>query len=342
MAEKAFSATFAQVMEDMRAGKFAPVYLLVGEEPYYIDKVTDYIAENVLREEERDFNQLVLYGLDTNPVQVMDAAHAAPMMAEHQVVIVREAQLMKDIDKLEKYFKSPVKSTILVICYKKEYKPTKKGWAAEVEKCGVILNSPKLKENAIPDFVTTYLKEKGATIDNKALAMVADHIGPDLSRLAGELDKLLIPLSDNNRHIVPEFVEEQIGISKDFNPYELRDALVRKDVMKANRIVKYFDKNPKAGNVHSLTPMLFNYFQNLMLAHYCPKKTNGWELASWLGLKGEWAARDYVSGVRTFNAMKTMQILTMLRTTLAKSNGLGNKSATDGDLLQELIYFILH
>lgn len=342
MADKRADASFDNIMKDLRARKFKPVYVLAGDEPYYIDQITEYIAENAIEKEQRDFNQIVVYGLDTTPAQVMDAAHAAPMMAEYQVVILKEAQLMKGIEQLEKYLRNPVPSTIFVICYKKEMPKGKKGWLAEAGKSGVVFESKKLRDYAIPGFIVGYLKKKGCEIEQKASMMISDYIGADLSRIVSELDKLFLTLPEGETRIVPEYVEKQIGISKDFNVFELRDAIVKKDVVKANMIVNYFDNNPKAGNLHSIVPSLFNFFQNLMLAFYCPQKQREEDLATWLGLKSGWAARDYFVAMKNYNAMKTMQIIQKLRSTAAKSNGLDNRSATEGELMRELVYFILH
>ena len=342
MAENKAGATFDGIMKDLKDRKFKPVYLLAGEEPYYIDKIADYITDNVLQPEERDFNQMVLYGLDTTPVQVMDAAHALPMMAEHQVIIVREAQLMKNIEALEKYLAKPVPSTILVICYKKEAPKSKKGWVGEIAKNGVFFESKKLRDYQLPSFVVSYLKGRGVDIDQKACSMICDSIGADLARITTELDKLFITLPEGETRIVPEFVEKQIGISKDFNVFELRSAIANKDILEANRIVKYFDKNPKAGNLHSIVPQLFTFFQNLMSAYYCPNRQREEDLAAWLELRGAWATREYIGAMRLYNATKTMYIIQKLRTIAAKSNGLDNRSATEGELMQELIFFILH
>lgn len=287
MAEKRSSGvTFESIMKDMKAGKFSPVYLLMGDEPYFIDKISDYISDNAIKPEERDFNQITLYGLDTSPSQIMDAAHAAPMMSEYQVIIVREAQLLKGIEQLEKYLKSPIVSTILVICYKKEAPKSQKGWIGEAERNGVFFESKKLRDYQLPGFISGYVKTKGADIEEKACMMIADHIGADLNRVVSELDKIFLTLPKGRQRITPQVVEEQIGISKDFNVFELRDAIVKKDVVKANRIAKYFDNNPKAGNLHSIVPQLFGFFQNLMLAFYCPNRQNQDELAAWLGLEG--------------------------------------------------------
>ena len=344
MAEKR-TVTYESIMKDLKGRKFKPVYLLMGDEPYYIDKIADYIAENAIQPDERDFNQMVLYGLDTTPMQIMDAARALPMMAEYQVIIVREAQLLKGVELLEKYISNPVSSTILVICYKKEAPKSRKGWIGEAEKNGVFFESKKLRERDMPSFVNGYLKSRGADIDQKACAMMVDSIGNDLSRMVSELDKLFISLPEGNTRIVPEFVEQQIGISKDYNFFELRDAIIRKDVLKANRIAKYFDNNPKgdkAESLRSIVPKLFSFFQNLMSAYYCPNKLREEDLAGWLGLSGGWQARDYIDAMRMYNATKTMYIIQKLRNIAAKSNGLDNRSTSDAELMQDLIFFILH
>lgn len=342
MAEKHNANSFESIMKDLSERKFSPVYLLMGDEPYYIDKIADYITNNAIKEEERDFNQIVLYGVDSTPTQIMDAAHAVPMMAEYQVIIVREAQLLKGIEALEKYLRNPIKTTILVICYKKEAARTKKGWIAEAEKNGVVFESKKIRDYALPALITSYLKTRKMEIDQKACMMIADSIGADLNRVVSELDKLFIAMPEDMKCITPEFVEQKIGISKDYNVFELRDAIIRKDVLKANRIVKYFDKNPKAANLHSIIPQLFSFFQNLMLAHYCPDSKNEEGIAEWLELRGKWAARDYVTAMRAYNATKTMYIIQKLRTVSAKSNGLDRGNASEGELMQELVFFILH
>lgn len=342
MAEKRPALTYDGIIKELRQGHYSPVYLLIGDEAYFIDKIAAYIADNALPAEQRDFDQTVLYGLNTTAAEVSDTARHLPVVAQRQVVIVREAQLMKGIDKLEAYMKHPVASTVLVVCYKKEKPKTTKGWIGEAEKHGVLFESKKLRDYQLPPFITTYLKTRGADIEPKAAQMVSEHIGADISRIVSELDKLFLSLPEGKKHISPDFVEQQIGISKDYNIFELRDAIVRKDVMKANRIAKYFDNNPKAGNLHSVIPALFSFFQNLFAAFYCPDRRREDALASYLGLRGPWQAREYLAAMNVYNATKTMYILQKLRTMAAKSNGLDNRSATDGELMQELIFFILH
>ena len=292
MAEKQSTLTYEGIMKELVGGNFRPIYLLVGEESYFIDRIAEYIEKHAIKEEERDFNQRVVYGIDSSPAQIMDSARALPMMAKYQVIIVREAQLMRGIEQLEKYFKKPVPSTILVVCYKKEMPKSKKGWIAEAEKNGICFESKKLRDSALPLFIAQYLKQQGAEIEQKAAMMVAESIGSDLNRITSELDKIFISLPESRRRITPEIVEKFIGISKDYNIFELRDAIARKDVLKANKIVKYFDKNPKSGNLHSLVPQLFSFFQNMMAAYYCPNRNREDEVAAWLGLRGPWAARE--------------------------------------------------
>ncbi|MBR3472264.1 MAG: DNA polymerase III subunit delta [Prevotella sp.] len=344
MAEKkATGTTFDTVMHDLRAGIFAPVYVLMGEESYYIDLVTDYIAEHALREEERDFNQTVVFGADVNAGQVADMARRYPMMAERQVVIVKEAQNIKNWERLESYLEKPQPSTVLVIAYKNGKIDGRKKILTIAQKAGVVFESKKKRDYELPSFIEAHLREKGCTIDNKSAQMIAEHIGADLSRLASELDKVVLSMSENEpKKVTPEIVERQIGVSKDFNGFELRSAIAERSVVKANRIINYFDKNPKSGSAFMLIPVLFTYFQNLMLAFYAPNKTNENDLAQWLDLRSGWAAREYMLGMRNYSGMKVMQIIGKIRETDAKSKGLDNPNTSIGELMKELVFFILH
>ena len=336
------AATFDSIMRDLKARKFAPVYYLMGEESYYIDLICDWIAENALQPEERDFNQTILFGSDVTAAQVVDAAKRYPMMAEHQVVIVKEAQNIKNTEAFDAYMQKPMASTILVCCHKNGSLDRRKKLAGLVEKAGVLFESKKLKDRDLPAFIETYLREKGASIDPKSNQIIADSIGADLSRLASELDKIIISLPENDRRVTPQVVEDQIGVSKDFNGFELRDAIVNKDVFKANQIIDYFDKNPKAGSIYAFLPLLFNYFQNLMVAYYCPKRNDPNEVAKFLDLKSSWAAHQFMTGMRNYTGMKTMQIIRKFREADAKSKGLDNPNTPPGELMKELLFFILH
>ncbi len=342
MAEKKSTITYETVMKDLVARKFAPVYVLMGDEPYYIDKICDYLAGNVLKPEERDFNQNVVFGADVNASQVVDLCKGYPMMAERRVVILKEAQNLRNLEPLEKYFEKPVKSTVFVMCYKNGSIDRRKKLLPRAELVGVVFESKKLYDRQLPSFIEKYLKERKATVEPKAVQMIADHIGCDLHRLTSELDKLLISLSEKDRRVTPDIVEREIGVSKDFNAFELRSAVINRDVYKANLIINYFDNNPKSGSLYALLPMLFSYFQNLMIAYYAPNKQNESELAKFLDLKSTWGVRDYVSGMRNYSGVKVMQIIDKFKEIDAKSKGLGNPFTSAGELMKELLFFILH
>ena len=342
MAEKRQTATFEGIMDDLKAAKYAPVYILMGDEAYFIDQITDYIAQNALAEEERDFNQTVCFGADVTSGQVADMARRFPMMAERQVVIVKEAQNIKNWDRLEQYFEKPQPTTVLVLAYKNGTIDGRKKILAKAQNAGgVVFESKKLYERELPAFIIEHLKKLGATIDAKSCQMMADHIGADLSRLTSELDKVCLSMPEGSRQITPEVVEEQVGVSKDFNGFEFRSAIANRDILKANRILKYFDSNPKSGGPFMLIPLLFNFFENLMLAHYAPQKSDS-GVAQFLDLRSPWAAKEYMIGLRNYSGMKTMQIVQKIRETDAKSKGLDNPNTPVGDLLKELVFFILH
>lgn len=342
MAEKKSAITYDAVMKDLKARKFAPIYILVGNESYYIDKICDYIVENVLRPEERDFNQNVFYGADVMASQVVDQCKGYPMMAEHRVVVVKEAQKIRNLEAFEKYFEKIVKTTILVLCFKGTKMDAKKKIFSLARQVGVVFESRKLKDYQLPNFINAYLKTRKATVEPKAMQMIADHVGADLNRLSSELDKLLVSLPDNDRRVTPEIVEHEIGVSKDFNVFELLDALSKRDIYKANRIIDYFDKNPKSGSLFAIMPKLISFFQNLMMAYYAPNKQNENELAAYLGLVAGWAARDYIVAMRYYSGIKVMQIIDKLREVDARGKGYNDPSTTNGDLMKELIFFILH
>lgn len=334
--------TYQQIMSDLKAGKFAPVYILMGEESYYIDKIADYIADNALRPEERDFNQTVIYGADTTTMKIVDQAHQFPMMAERQVIIVKEAQALRQLEPLEKCLKNPVKSTILVWCYKNGKIDARKKVIALAQATGVVFESKKLRDYQLPAFIADYLKKKNVSIDQKSAQMIAEHIGADLNRMTSELDKVIISLPNDDKRVTPDIVEREIGVSKDFNSFELRDAIVQKNVFKANQIIKYFDTNPKAGSIYSFLPMIFNFFQNLMIVYYSPQNRTESDIAKALDMRSPWGARDYVTGKRNYSARKTMDIISKIREIDAKSKGIENPDTSAGDLMKELLFFILH
>ena len=336
------SVTYEGIMRELMEGKFCPVYYLHGDESYYIDKIADYIAEHALQPEERDFNQTIMFGSDVTASQIADTCRRYPMMAERQVVIVKEAQNVKNTEALEKYMKQPLKSTVLVMCHKNgKIDGRKREYVKAIQNAGILFESAKLRERDLPAFIEKYLSQKNVSIDPKSTQLIADAIGPDLSRLTSELDKVMISLPEENRRVTPQVVEEQIGVSKDFNGFELRDAIVNRNVFKANQIMNYFEKNPKAGSIYSFLPMMFNFFQNLMLAYYAPQKTQE-GVAEWLELRSAWGAKDYMTGMRNYTGVKVMQIISKLREIDAKSKGLDNPNTPPEELMKELIFFILH
>ncbi len=335
----AVKQTYDTIMSELKQRKFKPIYILMGDEPYYIDKVSDYIENNVMPVEERDFNQTVVYGIDTNAQQVVDMAKRYPMMAEYQVVIVKEAQNIKNWDRLDKYLEKPLMTTILVICYKNGALDARKKYMTKAASIGVVFKSEKLRDNQLPAFIEAYAREKGASIDNKAKQMIADFIGSDLSRITSEIDKVLVSMKGTTS-ITPDIVEKGIGISKDYNLFELRDAIVSKDVLKANRIVKYLDNNPKVASIYAFLPGIFSFFQNLMVAHYTDRTERGVMTA--LGYKSEWAVKDYMRAMKVYSPSKTMDIIHQIRVTDTKSKGIDNPNTSPGDLMRELVYFILH
>jgi len=313
----------------------------MGEEPYYIDLIADYITDNILTETEKEFNLTVVYGADVDIATVINAAKRYPMMSEHQVVVVKEAQNIRNMEELSYYLQKPLLSTILVICHKHGVLDRRKKLAAEIEKTGVLFESKKVKDAQLPAFITSYMKRKGIDVEPKATAMLADFVGPDLSRLTGELEKLIITLPKGHTRVTPEQIEKNIGISKDYNNFELRSALVEKDVLKANKIIKYFEENPKTNPIQMTLSLLFGFFSNLMLAYYAPEKSEQ-GIANMLGLRTPWQAKDYLAAMRRYNGVKTMQIIGEIRYADAKSKGVGNPSLSDGDILRELVFKILH
>lgn len=333
--------TCDDILKELRAKQYRPVYYLMGEEPYYIDLLSGYMEEHILNETEKEFNLTVMYGADVDIATIINAAKRYPMMAEHQVVIVKEAQAVRGMDELTYYLQRPLMSTILVLCHKHGVLDRRKKLASEIEKTGVLFESKKLKDAQLPAFITSYLKRKGIDIEPKATSMMAEFVGTDLSRMVGELEKLVITLPKGQKRVTPEQIEQNIGISKDYNNFELRAALVEKDVLKANRIIKYFDENPKNNPIQVTLSLLFGFFSNLMVAYYAPEKTEQ-GVASYLGLKTPWQAREYLTAMRRYNGVKTMQIIGDIRQADAFSKGVFNSSISNGDILRELVFKILH
>lgn len=333
--------TYEEIVRDVKNGMYVPIYFLMGEEDYYIDRISEYIADRVLTEAEKEFNLTILYGADTDIVTIINSAKRYPMMSKYQIVMVKEAQNLKNLDELTYYLQKPLMSTVLVFCYKHGVLDRRKKLAAEIEKAGILFESKKLKDAQLSGFISSYLKRKRVDIEPKASEMMAEFVGADLNRMAGELEKLVITLPDGCSRITPEQIERNIGISKDYNNFELRNALITKDVLKANLIVKYFNNNMKNNPLQVTLAVLFGFFSNLMLTYYAPGKSEQ-EIASFLGLRSPWQAKDYLAAMKKYSGVKVMQIIGEIRLCDAKSKGVKNSSVSDGDLLRELIYFIMH
>ena len=333
--------TYEEIVRNLKNEVYSPVYFLMGEEDYYIDRISDYLVNHALTETEKEFNLTVLYGADTDIATVINAAKRYPMMSKYQVVVVKEAQHLRNIEELTYYLQKPLASTILVFCYKHGALDRRKKITAEIEKAGVLFESKKLKEAQLPGFISSYLKRKQVEIEPKASEMMAEFVGADLNRMAGELEKLIITLPAGQKRITPELIERNIGISKDYNNFELRNALIAKDVLKANQIVKYFEENPKNNPLQVTLAVLFNFFANLMLAYYAPEKTDQ-GIATQLGLRSPWQSKDYMIAMQKYSGVKVMQIIGAIRECDAKSKGIGNPSTPDGELLRSLVYMILH
>lgn len=335
------SCSYEELMHSIAQKMFKPVYLLMGEENYYIDKLTDAIVENALTEDERGFNLMTFYGLDANIGEVINSAKSYPMGAEKTVVLLREAQYLKNLDALVPYLKEPQPSTIFIVTYKNGNADKRKKYVSLIASQGVVFESNRPRENELPNLINHYVTERGFTIDRKSTLMIADAVGTDLVRLFGELNKLTIALHEGQKNITPQIVQEQIGISKDYNYFELQNALIAKDVFKANLIANYFDKNQKNNPLQLLLPMLSRYFASLMIAYYSPDRTEH-GIAAYLGMADWQVRRNIVPAFRNYSATKVLQILNEIRTTDEKLKGLNGTKIPSGDLLKQLLYFILH
>ena len=332
--------SFQSILSDLKQKNYKPIYFLTGEEPYYIDVLSDYILDNVLDESEKEFNQTVLYGNDVDMKTVINVAKRFPMMSPYQVVVVKEAQNIKNLDDLSFYLQKPQPTTILVFCYKYSKLDGRKKYVAEIEKKGILFESKKIYDKDVAPFILNHLKEKGVGIDPKATSILADYLGTNLSNIVNELDKLVIGKPAEVNTITPELVEKNVGISKDFNNFELVNALIHRDVFKANRIVFYFEQNPKNNPIQATLAILYSFFSNLMIYYYLKDKSDSAVMKE-LGVNF-YQAKDFPIAARNFKGVKTMEIISLLRTYDAKSKGVGNSSASSGELFKELVYRILH
>jgi DNA polymerase-3 subunit delta len=327
------------IVSDIKNGNIKPIYFLMGEEPYYIDKISDYIEKNILDEAEKGFNQQVMYGRDSTIEDIVSAAKRYPMMAERQVLIVKEAQdLSKNIEKLVSYAENPQPTTVLVLNYKYKKLDKRKKLHKAIAKVGLIYESKKLYENQVSDWIRRVLSGKKYQIEPKASQMLVEFLGTDLSKISNELDKLMIILPKetviNDKHI-----EDNIGISKDFNNFELRKAVGEKSILKANRIINYFSENPKNNPTVMTISLLNNFFTQLLLFHGLQDKSKS-SVAKALGVNSYFVDEYFLAG-RNYPMRKVAQVIAFLRDADVKSKGVG-ANQTQEDILKELLFKILH
>lgn len=329
-----------KIVNEIKQGTIKPVYFFMGEEPYYIDKLTEYIEGNILSEEEKGFNQMVLYGKDVSIEDVVSNAKRYPMMADRQVVIVKEAQeLSRTIEKLESYIENPQPTTVLVFAYKYKTLDKRKKITKLLEKHGVVYESKKLYENQVGDWIKRVLSGKKYAIEPKAAAMLVEFLGTDLSRINNELEKLTIILPEGST-ITPAVIEENIGISKDYNVFELRKALGEKDQLKAYKIANYFAQNPKDNPLVMTTALVFGFFSQLLQYHGL-KDRNPASVAKALKVN-PYFVKDYDIALRNYPMKKVSAIVAALRDIDVKSKGVGANSISQADLLKEMLVKIFN
>ena len=330
---------YEDILANLRKKIYHPIYFLMGEESYFIDQITDYIAKNVLTEAEKGFNQHVLYGKDTDVDTIITHARRFPMMANHQVIVVKEAQNIKKIEDLETYVKNPLNSTILVINYKYKSIDKRKSFAKQLAKSSVLFESKKIYDNQLPSWINGYLSAHNYTIAPQASAMLAEYLGTDLSKVSNEVNKLIISLPEGTK-ITPDHIEKNIGISKDYNVFELQNALGEKNILKTNKIINYFAANPSSSPIPRTISSLYYFFMKILTYHFLTDKSQN-AVAAALQVS-PFFVKSYIAAAKVYSPKKLVEIMGILREYDMKSKGFGNVSSTAGDLQKEMIYKILH
>ncbi len=332
--------TVSQILTDIKNGKLYPVYFLMGEEPYFIDTIAQCIENDVLSDTEKEFNQVILYGKDTDIDSIISAAKRYPMMAEKQVVIIKEAQhLSRTIDNLADYVNQPQPSTVLVICYKYKTIDKRKKLAKILNKSGLLFESKKLYDNQMGDWIRQELAANNYRIEPKAASLLVEFLGTDLSKVVNELNKLRLILPEGTE-ILATHIEENIGISKDFNNFELRKAIGERQVVKANQIINYFAQNPKHNPLVVTISLLFSFFSQLLIYHSLKDKSKR-NVASALRVN-PYFVQDYQRAARNYPMKKVSQNISYLREADLKSKGVGANNMSQHDILKELIFKVMH
>lgn len=332
---------FETILADIRAGRFSPVYFLHGEEPYFIDQIADAVEANALPEAERGFNQVILYGKEIDHITLLDFLRRYPMMSERQVVILREAQEMKSLAELTSYMENPMPSTVFVVCHKHKKADTRTKFGKSLSgKHVVLLESKKLYDNQVPEWITAYCKSRKMPIDAAAAALLAEYLGADLSRVANEIDKLAINLPAGAQ-ITVTAVEDNIGISKDYNVFELQKAIAQRDVAKVARIREYFASNIRKNPLIVTISSLFSYFSKVFMLHSLKGRPDG-EILKALDLRSDWFLKEYKVAAANYTQAQVLNIISLLKTYDLRSKGVDNDSASEEDLMKELFWKIMH
>jgi DNA polymerase-3 subunit delta len=332
--------SYDEIISDLKKRIYKPVYFLAGEEPYYIDLITEFIEKNVLDESERSFNQLILYGDDTSVASIIEISRRFPMMSSHQVVIIREAQTLKKIEDLVVYVEKPLPSTILVINYKYKILDKRTRLYKVLNSQAVYFESSRLRDYQVPAWIDRYMISKGIKSEPSVSGMLTEYLGTDLHKIANELEKLIITLPAEKPLITTALIEKNIGISKDYNNFELQKAVGERNILKANMIVHHFANNPKDNPITLTIASLFSYFSKLLTYHYLRDKSKN-NVASALKINS-FFVKDYEAAASVYNVAKTVRVISLLRSYDMKSKGFGDLSSEPGDLLKELIFKILH
>lgn len=327
-----------QIISDWKKNKFRPVYWLEGEENYYIDKVVDYAEHHILPEAEAGFNLSVFYGRDADWAQVVNACKKFPMFADRQVVVLKEAQLMKDIARLESYIERPQPSTVFVVAYKEKKLDARTKLAKVVKQNGELLTTKKIYDSRLPEWTLQMVQQQGYTISQKAVLLLVDHIGNDLARIENEVEKILVNLHDR-KNITEEDIEKYVGISKEFNAFELQLAVAQKDMPKAIRIVRYFESNPKAAPIQVILPTLYNFFSKTAMIF----GVSGGEsaIASAIGVN-PFFVKDYVQAAKNYGIQGIENILLQLHRYNLRSIGIDDAGTSDADLMKEMLVKMMH
>ena len=333
---------FETLQDNLRKGNYKPIYFLHGTESYFIDQITDFIEKNVLSESEKAFNQSIFYGKETDHMTLVDAARRYPMMAERQVVILKEAQDMKTLKDLQSYVEKPAETSMLVICHKhKKFNlNTKLGKA--IKQQAVVFESKPLYDNQMPDWITRYLKSKQLKINTVSARLVAEYLGNNLSKVVNELEKLVINLQ-KGAEVNEKIIEQHIGISKDYNIFELQKALGQREVTKANRIIQYFAANPRKNPIQVVIGSLTTYFSKIYVLHFVQRKSEK-EILEAMKLRSAFFLREYRAAARNYSIEQTEQVIHLLKEYDMKSKGVGFNTVgkNGGELLREMIWRILH